>query len=87
MKIILHKNFTKQYKKLRSNEKEKFQEIRNIFLKNPFHPLLHNHPLHGEYAGYRSISITGDLRVLYEPIDEQTAYFITIGRHRNLYHG
>lgn len=85
MKIILHKNFEKQYQKLRLSEKKKFQERRNIFLKNPFHPILYNHSLHGEYASYRSINITGDLRVLYEPIDEQTAHFIAIGRHKDLY--
>ena len=32
MKIFIHKNFAKKYKKLDQKEKEKFKEKRNIFL-------------------------------------------------------
>jgi len=85
MIIVLHKNFKKHYKKLRSSEKQKFKERRDLFLQNPFHPLLNNHSLRGEYEGFRSINITGDIRVLYEPISDKTAYFITIDSHSNLF--
>ncbi|PIP73369.1 MAG: hypothetical protein COW88_02000 [Candidatus Lloydbacteria bacterium CG22_combo_CG10-13_8_21_14_all_47_15] len=85
MKILLHKNFKKQYKKLRIGEKRKFKERRDIFLENPLHPLLNNHTLHGEYAGFRSININGDIRVLYEPIGKSTAHFIIIGTHHELF--
>ena len=86
MKIVLHKNFKKQYGKLRVGEKRKFKARRDIFLENPFHPLLNNHALHGgEYENFRSINITGDLRVLYEPVGEHTAHFIIIDTHSNLF--
>ena len=85
MKISLHKNFEKQYKKLHSSEKRKFKERRNIFLKNPLHSILNNHALKGKYKGYRSINITGNLRVIYKIIDENVVYFITIDAHSNLY--
>ena len=66
MRILLHKNFDKNYKKLKESEKQAFKERRNIFLKNPFDPVLNNHPLGGQYKGYRSININGDLRVIFE---------------------
>ena len=85
MRIVLHRNFKKQYKKLRDEEQRRFRERRNLFLKNPFHPILNNHPLRGEHRGYRSINVGGDLRVIYEEIDRSTAQFILIDTHSNLY--
>jgi len=85
MIILLHKNFKKQYKKLRRGEQLKFKVRRDLFMKNAFHPILNNHPLHGGYVGYRSIDITGDLRVHYESIDSKTVMFIIIGTHHELY--
>lgn len=85
MKIILHRNFEKQYKKLHQKEKEKFKEKRNIFLQNQFHPILNNHELHGRYKGYRSIKITADLRVIYELVKKDVTLFLAIDSHSNLY--
>jgi addiction module RelE/StbE family toxin len=85
MKIVLHKGFKKQYNKLRESEKKKFKARRNLFLQNQFHSLLNNHALLGEYKGYRSINVSGDLRVVYELVGKDVVYFITIDSHRNLY--
>lgn len=85
MRILLHKNFEKQYKKLRLREKKKFKERRDIFLKDPYNTILNNHPLHGKYKGYRSIDVTGDLRAVYELVREDLAYFVAIDTHGNLY--
>ncbi len=54
-------------------------------MSDPFHPLLNNHPLAGRWTGYRSINITGDYRAIYELIEEDLAYFVTIDTHSNLY--
>ncbi len=85
MKIFLHKNFTKKYEKLNQKTKDKFKEKRDIFLQNPFHPILQNHELHGKYKGCRSIKITADLRVIYETIKKDIILFLTIDSHSNLY--
>ena len=85
MRVIYHRNFEKKFLKLKYGEIKKFKERQALFLRSPFHPILNNHPLRGEYANYRSIDITGDLRIHYEPIDEKTALFITIGTHSELY--
>ena len=85
MKIRFHKNFEKQYKKLNKKEKKRVQERLFLFLENPFHPILGNHPLKGKFTGYRSINITGDLRAIYKFINEQKSIFVIIDTHSNLY--
>ena len=85
MKIILHKHFERQYKKLRPGKRKRFKERKDIFLQDPYHPTLNNHPLQGRYKGYRSINVGGDLRAIYELIGDDTAYFVAIDTHSKLY--
>ncbi len=84
MKIKLHKDFEKQYQKLRESEKKKFKERRDLFLQDKLNPILNNHSLKGKYQGYRSINITGDLRAIYIEV-ENNVTFVTIDSHSNLY--
>lgn len=84
MKIFFHKNFIKQYKKLKVGEKEKYNKRLLLFNANPFHPILNNHALYGKYLGHRSINITGDLRALYK-IKNSSVIFYIIDTHSNLY--
>lgn len=84
MIIHLHKSFKKNYKKLTESQKKKFKERRTLFMTNEFDQILNNHALSGKYVGYRSINITGDLRVLYKK-EDGAVMFITIDSHSNLY--
>lgn len=79
-----HRSFKKDYKKLSAGMQSRFNERLKLFLNDPFHPLLNNHSLHGEWEGYRSISITGDLRAIFQ-IEGETAIFVAIDTHTNLY--
>jgi addiction module RelE/StbE family toxin len=85
MEVIFHKNFKKQYKKLRSGERIKCEERIAIFVKNPHHSVLDNHSLGGKYKKYKSINISGDLRAIYELVAKNTALFILVDTHSNLY--
>lgn len=85
MKIRFHKNFEKQYKKLKKREQKKARERLELFLENPFNPWLNNHPLKGKYTDYRSINITGDLRAIYKFISEKECIFVAVDSHSNLY--
>lgn len=85
MEIYLHRNFKKEYRALSGAQQKQFRKRRDLFLQNPFHPLLHNHPLHSKYKNYRSINITGDVRVIYEQVAENMIFFIYIGTHSKLY--
>ena len=91
MKASFHRNFKKSYRKLPPKIREQFKAKLRIFLSDPFHPLLNNHALHGEYAGIRSINITGDYRAWYgAPVvsprgGNAEIEFIIIGTHSELY--
>jgi addiction module RelE/StbE family toxin len=85
MNLYFNKNFKKKYKKLRVGEKQKCDERLMLFAQYPFHPLLNNHMLKGEYKEYRSINVSGDLRALYELVSKDVAHFIDIDTHNKLY--
>ncbi len=84
MKIIFHKNFKKQYKKLPEKTQQYFDRRLVLFLDNEEHPLLHCHPLKGEMIPLWSMNITGDFRALYIKNDD-TVTFHFIGSHSELY--
>ncbi len=86
MTIIFHKNFQKQYKKLRPTVKTRVKERIEVFRKDPYDPELRNHPIQGKkYHGYRSVDITGDVRALYIEKDGELIIFGFIGSHSQLY--
>jgi len=85
MIILLHRNFEKKFVKLHPKLKERVRERRDLFSQNPFHPLLNNHPLGGNRREQRSINVTGDWRLIYEPINPDTVVFLDIDTHANLY--
>lgn len=85
MQIRFHRNFDKQYQKLKKSEQEKARQRLVLFLENPFNPVLNNHPLKGKYLDYRSINITGDLRAIYKMVSDNEAIFVSIDTHPHLY--
>ena len=85
MIVSCHKNFDKKYARLRPNIKQKFKQRRNLFIADPFHPLLNNHALRGRYQGVYSINVSGDWRAIYIIVGPDTALFIDIDTHSNLY--
>lgn len=85
MIIDFHRNFKKDLSKLSSACRERLYERINIFSKDPFHPILNNHQLHGKLKGHRSINITGDIRAIYEQISKDKVLFIIIASHSELY--
>lgn len=85
MKIVFHKSFEKKYKKLPNKIKLKIKETNILFVKDPYNVALNNHALHGKYAGYRSINITGNVRIIYKFLDKDTVIFSEIGTRSELY--
>jgi len=85
MKIKFHKNFEKKYKKLPAKLKCKVKARNKLFSEDPFDPILNNHALQGKYSGYRSINVTGDLRIIYRLLGTSVALFVDIDSHSNLY--
>ena len=85
MEVKFHRSFLKLYEKLPAKVQRRFEERLLVFQKDPFDESLHNHPLHGPWAGFRSINVTGDYRSIYESLDGKVATFYAIGTHSKLY--
>ncbi len=85
MKVIKYKLFEKSFKKTPTEIKLKFNERIKIFYQNTTDMVLDNHALHGKYAGCRSMKITGDWRVIYKELHNDTVILINIGTHSQLY--
>lgn len=77
--------FKKQYKKLPLRFQKQFDERLQLFLLDPTSPLLRVHPLKGNYAGYWSMSVNGDIRALYIMQGQTIIIFALIGSHSELY--
>jgi len=85
MKVFFHKYFDKRLAKLPVKiQRKAFQRI-ELFQNEPFAEILDNHALTGKYLGSRSIDITGDYRAVYDPISDDSAHFVDIGTHSQLY--
>ena len=85
MKVILARSFLKNLRNISPKVVQRFKERCEMFAENPFNPSLHNHKLHGEYAGYWSINVTGNYRAVYRLVEINRAEFFTIDTHSNLY--
>lgn len=85
MNYLFHKNFLKQLNKLSPSLREKFYIRLRLLLKNPLHPHLHNHVLHGIHRGAFSIDVNGDVRAIYVVVEKDVIQFTHIGTHHQLY--
>lgn len=56
-----------------------------LFEEDPANPLLRHHALTGKLKGFYSINVTGDVRALYEFIDNEIYLYDMIGSHSQLY--
>lgn len=88
MKISFHKTFIKHFdKRIKPNKSllSKFNKRYLVFIQDKSYPLLKDHQLAGDMKGKRSFSITGDIRVVYRELDENTVEFLDIGTHPQIY--
>lgn len=85
IKIKYTKKFRKQYSKLNPKVRLQFKKRQRLWLNDPYNTQLHLHMLTGVYTGLYSINITGDIRALYEKIDDSYVIFGFIGTHSQLY--
>lgn len=86
MNIFYSKKFVKSFEKLPMKLKKKVSEKIELFIQNRFDEALNNHSLKGGFVGLRSISVNGDLRIIFK---EEKGYTIVImlniGSHSQLY--
>lgn len=87
MKIHFTKSFKKSYKnRIKPNKTlaKRFKQRFDIFEVDPSNPILRDHPLGGKMQGFRSFSVTGDIRVIYH-IHKGTIFLVDIGTHNQVY--
>ena len=81
MNLRFSKQFNKQLGKLTLQQQDKFWHRIELWQEDPNHPLLRSHKLAGKLANYHSINITGDIRALYEIVDDEIYLNAMIGTH------
>jgi addiction module RelE/StbE family toxin len=86
MQILRHKNFKKRYERLTKSLKEKVNLSIERFYQDPFDPSLKNHALKGAMSGRRAISVTGDIRMIFEEYDDYVlVVMLDVGTHNQVY--
>jgi addiction module RelE/StbE family toxin len=88
MKAKLSPFVQKEIAKIYKKDKKLAVKIQSqilLFEKNSKHPSLRLHKLSGKLDNLWSISITMSIRIVYRIIDHETAYFIDIGTHDEVY--
>ncbi len=87
MKIIFHKKFTKHFQKLPANLKTKVIQTIKKFGQNPFNQSLNNHALTGKLINLRAISVTREVRIIFEEQDNyMLVIMIDVGSHNVVYY-
>lgn len=84
MLVRFGSKFEKQHGKADSKIKAALAKRLELFLQNPYDPILNNHALSGSYRGYRSVNVTGDWRAVYFEKDG-VVIFVALGTHSQLY--
>lgn len=88
MKIELHPQFKKSYKKRIGNNAKKVKKVAErlaLFQEDPTNPLLKDHALTGEKSQLRAFWVAGDIRIVYKPISDKKIILLDIGSHNQVY--
>jgi mRNA-degrading endonuclease YafQ of YafQ-DinJ toxin-antitoxin module len=87
------KQFDKAFASLPARQKDKVRQVLTDALTDIHASLLHLHQLTGDWDGAYSLNVGGDLRILFDVVDEQDAggqtltvgVLIIVGTHAQLY--
>ncbi len=88
IKVLYDPSFKRAYKKriVAGSEREaRFRSKLGVFMSDPFDSALKTHKLSGQLKGYWSFSIEYDLRVIFYFEDAETAVFVDLGTHKEVY--
>ncbi len=81
MEIFFVTKFKRQYKKLPKHIKKSLAEKEAVFRKNPFHPSLKTHKLHGRFSGFWAFSADCETRIIFEFKTKEIIWVHTVGKH------
>ncbi len=86
MDVRYSKRFQKQFKKLPHPIQIKAFKTIKSFAGNPYKAQFKNHALRGEFQGQRAISVTGDIRIVFQEKDNyKKVTLLRVGTHNQVY--
>ena len=85
MEIRFNTRFKRQLRRLPRGVQLKFNQRLQLLVDRPNHPQLRVHRLRGDLSNYRSFSVTGDIRVIFEIQPGEAINLLAIGSHSELY--
>jgi len=78
---LASRRFVKNWSKLNPRAKREVNKKIDLFLRNPFTPILKTHKLTGKLKDYWSFSLNYSLRIMFRFTGKKTVGFIDIGGH------
>lgn len=81
MEIFYSPQFSKEYKKLPFEIKEKAREKEKVFRKNSFDSRLKTHKLQGRLGNFWAFSIDFRYRIIFKFQEDDKVKFYTVGDH------
>jgi addiction module RelE/StbE family toxin len=87
MIIVRHRIFVRNYRKRILPDKKlvkRFEQRLKLFVVNQKEIVLKDHALIGAGKGFRSFSITGDIRVIYRKVGDVIELY-DVGSHNQVY--
>ena len=88
MKVTYDTAFKREYKawqKKNLGKDELLIDAINLFIVNPFHPLLRTHKLKGKLKDCYAFTVAYDLRIIFYFEDSDHAVLIALGTHDEVY--
>lgn len=88
IELVWYKSFARAFKKvIKKNPelKDKLQDALEIFVNEPYHPILGTHKLSGKLKGHHAFILGYDCRVVFKFIDKEKVALISIGKHEEVY--
>jgi addiction module RelE/StbE family toxin len=88
IKLVWHKSFIRAFKKTCKKNpeiKDNLLKALELFVNNPYHPILGIHKLSGKLKGHYAFSLGYDCRVIVKFIDQGEVALISIGKHEEVY--
>ena len=88
IKLIWDQGFKRAYKqRIKNNDeyKKKFWNALEVFVIEPFNPMLRTHKLRGKLKGLWVFSCFYDCRVIFKFIKQEEVLLIDIGSHDEVY--
>lgn len=88
IKILFDPSFQRACKRKVPRGSERDKKLRSrisVFINDPFDGSLKTHKLAGRLKGYMSFTVEYDLRVVFYFEDAETAVFVDLGTHKEVY--